>query len=100
MILTLILYVCFYYSLLILLLLGCIILYYYKSQRTTNRERGTVVFKPLIYLQSGCVFLFILGMVGTWACSDKPNEFGDSAGVVNALFSALAFAGVIYAIIL
>lgn len=93
-------YVGFYYTLLILLLLGCIILYYYMSQRTTNRERGTVGFKPLIYLLSGCVFLFILGMVGTWACSDNPNEFGDSAGVVNALFSALAFAGVIYAIIL
>lgn len=31
---------------------------------------------------------------------DSANEIGDSAGAVNGLFSALAFAGVIFAIIL
>lgn len=29
---------------------------------------------------------------------DKSNEFGDTAGAINGLFSGLAFAGVIYAI--
>lgn len=70
------------------------------DQRTTNRERATTGFKSLILLIVICIFLFIIGMIGTWIWTDKPNEFGDSAGVVNALFSALAFAGVIYAIIL
>ena len=31
---------------------------------------------------------------------DSANEIGDSAGAINGLFSALAFAGVIFAIIL
>lgn len=31
---------------------------------------------------------------------EKPNEIGDSSGLANGLFSALAFAGVIYAILL
>ena len=97
---TLILYIAFYHFLLILLLLCCIIIYYYMDQRTTNRERATTGFKSLILLIVICIFLFIIGMIGTWIWTDKPNEFGDSAGVVNALFSALAFAGVIYAIIL
>ena len=73
---TLILYIAFYHFLLILLLLCCIIIYYYMDQRTTNRERATTGFKSLILLIVICIFLF------------------------NALFSALAFAGVIYAIIL
>lgn len=30
----------------------------------------------------------------------KPNEFGDSAGLVNAFFSALAFAGIIVTLVL
>lgn len=97
---TLVLYVTFYYSLLILLLLGCVVIYYYMSQRTTNSNWGIARFKPLLILLGACLLLFIIGMIGTWIWADKPNEFGDSAGVVNALFSALAFAGVIYAIIL
>jgi hypothetical protein len=32
--------------------------------------------------------------------SDKRGQFGDMFGVVNALFSGLAFAGVIYAVLL
>ena len=35
-----------------------------------------------------------------WWITKKRGEFGDSFGVVNALFSGLAFAGVIWAIIL
>lgn len=56
------------------------------DQRTTNRERATTGFKSLILLIVICIFLFIIGMIGTWIWTDKPNEFGDSAGVVNALF--------------
>ncbi len=42
---------------------------------------------------------FILGF-GPYACSDNSGRFGDTFGAVNALFSGLAFVGVIYAIVL
>lgn len=48
-----------------------------------------------------CVLIFIGGYSGTWIIfKDRPNEAGDTAGLINGLFSALAFAGVIYAIFL
>ena len=46
-----------------------------------------------------CVIVFIIIYSLTWMFK-KPNEAGDTAGLVNGLFSALAFAGVIYAIFL
>ncbi len=46
-----------------------------------------------------CCFLFFIGYALTYT-ANKPNEAGDAAGLVNGLFSALAFAGVIYAIFL
>ncbi len=43
------------------------------------------------------------GIVGFWLpgwSGDTPGTFGDQFGAVNALFSGLAFVGVIYAILL
>lgn len=60
-----------------------------------------------------CILLWVLGLWGTHEyvnsqyVANKPEDvltnpgvFGDSSGAINALFSALAFAGVIFAIIL
>jgi len=46
-----------------------------------------------------CIIVFGIGYRLTWIF-DEPNEAGDTAGLINGLFSALAFAGVIYAIFL
>ncbi|MEG1401261.1 putative phage abortive infection protein [Bacteroides sp.] len=56
--------------------------------------------KGLFWLIAGCFIAFDIVLFLTHLLSDKPNEFGDSAGAVNGLFSAFAFAGVIYAIFL
>lgn len=60
-----------------------------------------------------CILLWIVGLWGTHEYVNSryvikepqdiltnPGVFGDSSGAINALFSALAFAGVIFAIIL
>ena len=48
-----------------------------------------------------CAFLFFIVFIcSRWYAGCKANEFGDSAGFANGLFSALAFAGVIFAIVL
>lgn len=57
-------------------------------------------YKGLVILIAICTILFVFFLTGTLILSKKPNEFGDSAGATNGLFSALAFAGVIYAIFL
>lgn len=57
-------------------------------------------YKGFVILIAICTILFVLFLTGTLILSEKPNEFGDSAGATNGLFSALAFAGVIYAIFL
>ena len=44
--------------------------------------------------------LFASAWIGTPMLTDKPGVFGDMFGSVNALFSGLAFVGVIYAILL
>lgn len=46
-----------------------------------------------------CVVAFFAGYAATWLFT-SPNEAGDTAGLINGFFSALAFAGVIYAIFL
>lgn len=56
--------------------------------------------KGLFWLMAGCFIAFDIVLFLTHLLSDKPSEFGDSAGAVNGLFSAFAFAGVIYAIFL
>lgn len=57
-------------------------------------------FRILIWLGIGCFIVFGLFLLLTNVIFCNPNEFGDSAGATNGLFSALAFAGVIYAIFL
>lgn len=54
----------------------------------------------LWWLLAICFLLFDLMLFISRFFADKPNEFGDSAGAVNGLFSAFAFAGVVYAIFL
>lgn len=54
----------------------------------------------LWWLLAICFLLFDLMLFISRFFADKPNEFGDSAGAANGLFSAFAFAGVVYAIFL
>lgn len=54
----------------------------------------------LIMLCLGCLVLFATGLLLPWWFIDQPNNFGDTAGAVNGLFSALGFVGVIYALVL
>lgn len=63
-----------------------------------SNQSAWLKYKPLILLLSACLLLFLFGLLIPWISMDKSNEFGDTAGAVNGLFSALAFAGVIYAI--
>jgi len=56
--------------------------------------------KSFIILCCICSGAFITIQYYLWNNVNKPNEFGDTAGFINGWFSALAFAGVIYAIIL
>jgi hypothetical protein len=55
--------------------------------------------KLLLFLSLGCVALFAVGLFVPWLCMDDSNNLGDTAGAINGLFSALAFAGVIYALL-
>jgi uncharacterized membrane protein YqjE len=55
--------------------------------------------KLLLFLTLGCVALFAVGLLVPWLCIPDSNNFGDTAGAVNGLFSALALAGVIYALL-
>jgi len=55
-------------------------------------------YKTLIILLSLCFSVYIALQIGSWYFFEKPNEFGDTAGWINGLFSAFAFTGVIYAI--
>lgn len=55
--------------------------------------------KLLLLLCLGCVALFTVGLLVPWLCIPDSNNFGDTAGAINGLFSALAFAGVVYALL-
>nr|WP_320060051.1 putative phage abortive infection protein [uncultured Bacteroides sp.] len=54
----------------------------------------------LLLLIGVCVVVYTIILLLSNLLSDKPNEFGGSAGVASGLFSAVAFAGVVYAIFL
>lgn len=54
--------------------------------------------KGLIILLLVCLTVFIVLQILSWKYICKSNEFGDTAGWINGIFSAMAFAGVIYAI--
>ena len=47
-----------------------------------------------------CWFALVMEWFPWWTTKNKGGQFGDSFGVINALFSGLAFAGVICAILL
>lgn len=66
-----------------------------------------------VALIASCIIIWFFGLWGTHEYVNSqyaaynpediltnPGAFGDSSGAINALFSALAFAGVIFAIIL
>jgi hypothetical protein len=58
---------------------------------------------PLIWIGGVGLTVWLLSVIfiGTWANSwEKSGQFGDTFGAVNALFSGLALAGVVYAIFL
>lgn len=55
---------------------------------------------PLLVTLVVVVWLFGVAPLIYYAPPDKAGEFGDMFGAVNALFSGLAFAGVVYAIFL
>ena len=68
----------------------------------TNNSDGTNYW-PLILLSIGVISLYLLSWWGISSCiadSEKQGQFGDQFGAVNALFSGLAFAGLIFTIIL
>lgn len=59
--------------------------------------------KNIVWIMlGGVIFLFLLNMGLIWVDDDPTwrGTFGDQFGAVNALFSGLAFAGLIYTIIL
>lgn len=59
--------------------------------------------KNIVWLMfGGVILLFLLNFSMVFFVSDKDTRgtFGDQFGAVNALFSGLAFAGLIYTIIL
>jgi hypothetical protein len=69
------------------------------------REDSNDGMKPggmLLLLVSAFVVWAAVGMFSLWWFSNLPSsgQFGDTFGAANALFSAFAFAGIIYAIIL
>lgn len=66
--------------------------------RLTDKEFW-MSYKGLSFILALCVIVFA-GIYFMTYLFNKPNEAGDTAGLVNGLFSALAFAGVIYAIFL
>ena len=56
---------------------------------------------PLILLSLGVIGLFAFSwwwLVTTIGDPEKQGQFGDQFGAVNALFSGLAFAGLIFTI--
>jgi hypothetical protein len=42
------------------------------------------------------VLLYAVGLMLPWLLMEQPNLLGDTAGAAGGLFSALAFAGVVY----
>lgn len=51
-----------------------------------------------MFLLAICVVVYVAELFTPWLTISNSNEFGDTAGAINGFFSALAFAGVIYAI--
>lgn len=74
-----------------------------NSTKSIEQLPGKRRYKSLVVLLVVCLVIFGLGLWLPWHflpgfLLPSPNEFGDSAAAISGLFSALAFAGVIYAI--
>ena len=72
-----------------------------NNDKPNNNENTN--YRPLVWLSIAVVGLF--GLSWWWLASaigdsEKQGQFGDQFGAVNALFSGLAFAGLIFTIIL
>lgn len=67
---------------------------------------STIVLVVIIVIYSLCIYYaqdiasFVYGSLDDARNMDKIGQFGDSAGAINALFSGLAFAGVIITILI
>ncbi len=68
-----------------------------KTADDSERVRWWPWFIGVIILWA--VYLSII-WISNWPLEEKKGEFGDTFGALNALFAGLAFAGVIYAILL
>ena len=68
-----------------------------------ENQKENTNYWPLILLSIGVVLLYCLSwlLIGHFISdSAEQGQFGDQFGAVNALFSGLAFAGLIFTIIL
>ncbi len=68
-----------------------------KTADYSEKIRGWPWFIGVIILW--VVYLSII-WISNWPLKEDKGEFGDTFGALNALFAGLAFAGVIYAILL
>jgi hypothetical protein len=68
-----------------------------------NRSSDSPTWTLLVFLILGVILVLVVGTAAIWGVFGRPQDagqFGDLFGGLNALFSGLAFAGVIYAILL
>lgn len=73
------------------------------AKKKENQNTEGTNYWPLIILSVGVIGLFALSWWWLSSCINDPErqgQFGDQFGAVNALFSGLAFAGLIFTIIL
>ncbi len=75
-----------------------------KKERREAFKRRRIWMYPLAFVGVFAVIIIIFRSIGFSVLDEQPSvekagQFGDSFGYVNALFSALAFAGVILALL-
>lgn len=75
------------------------------KEENTHREKSKrkVTIKKLYFFVGIIILIWITSWVGVnclYSSTDERGTFGDQFGAVNALFSGLAFAGLIYTILL
>ena len=73
-----------------------------ESSKDPREPKGFRVWLPLVLLVGILLLEIVGGMLPIWLYPNmaERGQFGDMFGWLNALFSGLAFAGVIYAILL
>ncbi len=78
-----------------------------NSNKTSKKESFWLSSLGFVIVVLICIAVYVVGIASTIYLANhgffgklKSNEFGDTAGAVNCLFSSLAFAGVIYAILM